>query len=291
MDTGIVSSRSSLALLSVAEMRAADRAAMDGGVSGATLMEAAGAGVVRAMTRRWAPRPTVVLCGPGNNGGDGFVVARRLRRAGARDVRLALLGSREALLGDARAMADAWEGEISPLGPESVEGAALIVDAVFGAGLSREVDGVARERRWRPPTPPTPRGSPSTSRAASTAIPAMNSAVVSGPTCRSRSSARSRDTCCSPAARPAARSRVVDIGIPDSVLDAIAPRTVENDPALWGHLIPVPGPATHKYRRGHALIVGGGPDSTGAARASPRGRRCVSDRAWSRSPVRPTPSS
>ena len=107
-------------------------------------MEAAGAGGVRAITRRWAPRPTVVLCGPGNNGGDGFVIARRLRQAGAWDVRLALLGSPDRLHGNARVMADSWDGDMLPLDPKSTEGAALIVDAIFGAGLSRDLDGITR---------------------------------------------------------------------------------------------------------------------------------------------------
>ena len=261
--------RSSLALLSVAEMRAADRAAMDGGVSGVALMEAAGAGVARAIARRWAPRPTVVLCGPGNNGGDGFVVARRLRRAGARDVRVALLGSREALEGDARVMADAWEGEVAPLGPGLVEDAALIVDAVFGAGLSRGVDGVARATLE-----------------AANAADAARVAVdvpsgVHGDTGHELGCCFKADLSVTffrrkpghlllPGRMACGEVEVVDIGIPVSVLDAIAPRAAENDPALWGRLVPVPGPAAHKYRRGHALIVGGGPESTGAARLAAR---------------------
>src|SRR5690606_20834336 len=87
-------------LLSVAEMGRADRLAMERGVSGERLMEAAGAGVAAELLERFGVRPTVVLCGPGNNGGDGFVAARHLRQAGVR-VRLALLGAREALKGDA----------------------------------------------------------------------------------------------------------------------------------------------------------------------------------------------
>ena len=265
----IVSNRSSLALLSVAEMRAADRAAMDGGVSGAALMEAAGAGVARAITRRWAPRPTVVLCGPGNNGGDGFVVARRLRRAGARDVRVTLLGSREALEGDARAMADAWEGEVSPLGPGLVEDAALIVDAVFGAGLSRDVDGVARATL-------------EAANAADTVRVAVDvPSGIHGDTGHELGCCFKADLSVTffrkkpghlllPGRMACGEVEVVDIGIPDSVLDAVAPRAAENDPALWGRLVPVPGPAAHKYRRGHALIVGGGPESTGAARLAAR---------------------
>ena len=86
----------------------------------------------------------IVLCGPGNNGGDGFVIARLLAQAGAWDVRVALLGTVGDLKGDARVMAEAWSGQVIPLAPTVIHGQSLIVDALFGAGLSREVDGVAK---------------------------------------------------------------------------------------------------------------------------------------------------
>ena len=83
-------------LLTVEQMARADALAADAGVSGPTLMENAGGGVARAITARWQPCPVAVLCGPGNNGGDGFVIARHLNEAGF-DVRVALLGERAAL--------------------------------------------------------------------------------------------------------------------------------------------------------------------------------------------------
>src|SRR5262249_30553284 len=86
----------------------------------------------------------VVLCGPGNNGGDGFVVARLLARAGW-TVRLCLLRARAALEGDAAYHAALWEGAVEPLGPALLDGAALVVDAVFGAGLARPLEGIAKE--------------------------------------------------------------------------------------------------------------------------------------------------
>src|SRR6185312_924608 len=92
--------------------------------------------VVREVTRRWPPRPVSVLCGPGNNGGDGFVVAAALAQAGW-PVRVALLGRREQLRGDARHHALRWLGDCETLAPSAVAGAELVVDALFGSGLSR----------------------------------------------------------------------------------------------------------------------------------------------------------
>ena len=101
-------------VLTVAEMGRADRLTIDAGTPGIDLMENAGAAIARAVVARWSPRPTVVLCGPGNNGGDGFVVARRLRRQGW-PVRLALLGTPDRLKGDAALAAARWSGPVDPL--------------------------------------------------------------------------------------------------------------------------------------------------------------------------------
>src|ERR1700719_662783 len=127
------------ALLSVAQMTEADRAAVAGGTPGSQLMLNAGNAVVREIMRRWTPRAVTVLCGPGNNGGDGFVVAIALAQAGW-PVRVALLGRREDLRGDARVHADRWSGGIESVTPGVIEGAALVVDALFGSGLSRRLD-------------------------------------------------------------------------------------------------------------------------------------------------------
>ena len=124
-----------LEILTVAEMTAADRAAIDAGAPGLLLMERAGAGVADAILARWTARPTVILCGPGNNGGDGYVAARRLAEAGW-EVRTASM-ARRALKGDAASAAAAWTGLDAPLADDACEGAELVVDALFGAGLSK----------------------------------------------------------------------------------------------------------------------------------------------------------
>jgi NAD(P)H-hydrate epimerase len=133
---------SELALLMPIQMGDADRAAKASGVDGFGLMEAAGSAVAVAVGARWPMRPVTVLCGPGNNGGDGFVAARHLAAAGW-PVTLALAGSREKLIGEAAHAASLWKGSLAPFSSESLDGAGIVIDAVFGAGLSRPLDGKA----------------------------------------------------------------------------------------------------------------------------------------------------
>ncbi|MBT5753077.1 MAG: NAD(P)H-hydrate epimerase, partial [Rhodospirillaceae bacterium] len=134
-------------LLTVDEMYQADALAVKAGISGLDLMEAAGAGIMQAIIARWPSSPVLVLCGPGNNGGDGFVVARLLREAGW-DIRLALLGNVEKLTGDAAVNAARWEGPVLEFKPGLVgkgeNACGLVVDAVFGAGLSRPITGMVK---------------------------------------------------------------------------------------------------------------------------------------------------
>lgn len=254
-------------ILSVGEMAAADRAAIAGGIAGLALMERAGSAVAEAVLGRWTKRPAVVLCGPGNNGGDGYVVARLLAAAGW-NVTVGRLAA-PAPGGDAAAMARRWTGETRPATPEILEGADLVVDALYGAGLSRPLDGAAA--------------------ALAAAVNALSVPVVAVDL---PSGVRGDDGAVLGQAMRAALTvtffrpkpghlllpgrllcgeRVVaDIGIPDRVLDEIGPRTFENDPALWRSEFPRPSPGDHKYRRGHALVTSGGLMSTGAARLAAR---------------------
>ena len=260
--------RSPNALLTVAHMYAADRATMAGGVPGERLMANAGAAIAEAIFARWTPRPTCVLCGPGNNGGDGFVVARLLAGRGWQ-VTLALLGRLESLKGDAATMAERWQGAVLPLGVEALEGCELAVDALFGAGLARPLEGVAREvvetlaaRRLPLVAVDIPSGvDGDTGSVLGTAAPARVTVTF----CRPKPA-----HVLFPGRDLTGELVVADIGIPDSVLDEIPIRTFLNGPSLWGRRLPWPRQSGHKYDRGHALVVGGPASATGAARLAAR---------------------
>lgn len=253
-------------LLSVAEMYRADQLAIAAGVPGPALMEAAGAAVVRAVCERWAPHPTAVLCGPGNNGGDGFVIARLLLEAGW-PVRLALLGTRSALTGDAAVAAERWPGPIEAADPYILKGNPLVIDALFGAGLSRPLDGLARaiveamEGRTVVAVD-VPSGLHGDSGRVLGAAPQAALTVTFFRRKPGHVLLPGRTLC--------GEVVVADIGIPDTVLDAIAPPTLVNGPDLWRRRYPWPRLDAHKYARGHAVVLGGA-RMTGAARLSARG--------------------
>ncbi|WP_448187936.1 NAD(P)H-hydrate dehydratase [Azospirillum sp. sgz301742] len=253
------------ALLTVAEMQRADLLAIAGGVPGPVLMENAGAAVAREIRARWAPRPVAVLCGPGNNGGDGFVVARLLAEAGW-PVRLGLLGSRAALKGDAAQAARRWAGAVEPLGPSLLDGAPLVVDALFGAGLVRPLDGAARDlveamAGLTVVAVDIPSGVHGDTGAVLGAAPAAALTVTFFRKKPGHLLLPGRLRC--------GETIVADIGIPGAVLDSIAPRQWENGPELWAARYPWPRAESHKYARGHAVVMGGG-RMTGAGRLAAR---------------------
>jgi len=254
------------ALLSVAQMTEADRATMAAGTAGSILMQNAGSAVVREITRRWPPQPVVVLCGPGNNGGDGFVVAVGLAQAGW-PVRVALLGRREDLRGDARLHAARWSGGVETVAPAAVEGASLVVDALFGSGLSRPLDSrvtdtfaAVTQRRLPLVAVDVPSGVMGDTGESLGAAPAACTVTFA----RKKPGhvlLPGRDLC--------GETVVADIGIPPAVLDSLSIDTWENDPGLWRAHLPRATSSGNKYTRGHALLCGGYP-MTGAARMAAR---------------------
>jgi ADP-dependent NAD(P)H-hydrate dehydratase / NAD(P)H-hydrate epimerase len=132
------------AVLNVSQMGEADRMTIASGTTEIELMERAGRAVSNEIVKRWSSRPVIVLCGPGNNGGDGFVVARILAQMGW-PVRVALVDSREKLTGAARYHSDLWSGSVAPITPAVLNDAELVVDALFGAGLNRALEGSSVE--------------------------------------------------------------------------------------------------------------------------------------------------
>src|SRR3954463_12084811 len=121
-------------LLTPSEMAEADRLAVGGGIGSFDLMLNAGKAVADAAQEMAKEGEILVLVGPGKNGGDGLVAAQLLGAAGRR-VRVALLGARDALKGDAAKAAGLYRGVVEPAGPNTSMGADLIIDALFGAGL------------------------------------------------------------------------------------------------------------------------------------------------------------
>lgn len=278
-------------LLTVAQMAQADAATIAAGTPGLTLMQAAGEAVVRAITQRWSPRDTVVLCGPGNNGGDGFVVATRLRALGW-PVRLACLVSVDALKGDAALAAQAWSqagGDtllLNDVAQVCLDGAQLVVDALFGAGLARPLDGVAADVLLRAHT----RGLP---------IVAVDvPSGVWGDTGEAAGAVQAQLTvtffrlkpghALMPGRALCGEVVVSGIGIRPEVLASMNVQAWDNQPVVWRDVWPTVDAAGHKYHRGHALIWGGA-TMTGAARLAARACArigaglttvCTPHRAW-----------
>jgi len=258
-----------LEILSVLQMAEADRRTIEGGVPGADLMEAAGQACARAICARWTPRPVAVLCGPGNNGGDGFVIARALRASGW-EVRVSCLVPVSKLKGDAAHMAGLWEGEIFPLTTDSLVDARLVVDAVFGAGLSRPVDGVAAEvltACTQTQTPLMAVDVPSGVEGGSGKILGMAPMAALTVTFARKKIGH----VLMPGRLHCGAVTVVDIGIPERVIAGLGAAVFENTPDLWRAVFPRSDPLGHKYDRGHAVAVSGGPSHTGAARLAARG--------------------
>ncbi len=255
-------------LLTTSQMNAADEQTVASGKKSIELMEAAAAGVVREIRKRWQPRLTLVLCGPGNNGGDAYIVASLLDKAGW-PVRVAAVASSKDKTGDAKKAAAGWNGDVVDLVPEVLEGCELIVDGIYGAGLSRDIEGVVSDtiRAINELVIPTVAVDiPSGVHGDTGAIcgVAIKASLTVNFFCRRPGH------WLYPGRRYVGQSVVVDIGIPLNVLKSIKPLIFENSPFVWGQQYPVPADDGHKYDRGHAIVVSGTIGKTGASRLAAR---------------------
>ena len=256
------------ALLNSNQMATADKVAISGGISGGSLMANAGQAVVNEIAARWGPQQTTILCGPGNNGGDGFVIARLLRERGW-SVRLGLLGSSAGASVDAQGHAKLWGGPNEEFSVDLLKDATLVVDAIFGAGLSRPIDGRALEvlkavKGRTCVAVDIPSGVDGDTGAIHGFAPKADLTVTFFRKKPGHLLLPGRNLC--------GELIVADIGIPDTVLETILPNAAENSPALWLSSMPILDPCDHKFCRGYAVIAGSA-EMPGAAILAAAGAR------------------
>lgn len=268
-------------ILTSAQMRSIERAAIESGqASGLDLMEYAGQGVVDAVLAQWpqmqkTPRCAVVLCGPGNNGGDGFVIARLLAARGWM-VEVFFVGLIDKLPPDARMNYDRWHGGVHPVSEflaRSVWDCDLVIDALFGTGLTRSPEGLAalfermKTLRDGAATRPVcvavdiPSGLCADSGRVFTSEPGEPAAVADLTVSFHAAKlghvlAEGPDRC--------GKLVIVDIGLVQSGAPSVVKQVMAPD---WRLLNKGAG---HKFSYGHALILSGGAGRTGAARLAAR---------------------
>jgi hydroxyethylthiazole kinase-like uncharacterized protein yjeF len=256
-------------VLTTSEMERADRLTIAAGTPGFALMLSAGQAVAGAAMDLVDNGPIAVIAGRGNNGGDGFVAAAELAARG-RDVSVILLCERDSLKGDAASAARGWKYPVLPFNPHAIGKPALIIDALFGAGLDRTVKDEPAEMIEAI----NANGAPVLAVDLPSGINGTSGSVMGV-------AVRATETVTFFRRKPAhllipgriycGRVRVAEIGINEKVLSEIQPKTFENVPSLWRQSFPVPQIDGHKYDRGHVVAVSGGLAATGAARLAARG--------------------
>ena len=261
-----------LELLTTSEMARADQAAVVLGIDSLVLMENAGRAVAEvAFSMVDGGAVITILCGPGNNGGDGFVAARHLDQAGYR-VHLVAIADPESLRGDAGEMARRWRGQTAPAEQAAnlILQSDLVIDALFGAGLTRALDGAAADivealnaSQCKVLAVDVPSGlDGSTGRAEGHVVKATATTTFFR---------QKPGHLLLPGRVLCGTMKLADIGIPPEVLAEIAPKAFRNSHRLWGADWPLPDPCAHKYARGHVVVLSGPAHATGAARLAARG--------------------
>ncbi len=259
-------------LLMPSEAQQADQCAIKAGKKSAALMESAGRSVAEVLvdyvgTPLELGGEIIVLCGPGNNGGDGFVAARHLYEWGY-PVRVQLLGEPAKLAGGAAKMAQKWQGTIGTATGSSLKGASVIIDALFGVGLNKPIEGeaanliaAANETDAFRLAVDVPSGLNAETGNVSGCCFQADATVTFSYRKPGQLVAPGRFYC-----GGADHVHVVDIGISADVLDQMTPLCFSNEPTLWSNAYPFQGPASHKYDRGHLLVLGGKEPTLGASR-------------------------
>ena len=245
-------------ILTPLEMQAAEQAVFGQGLDSFELMQRAGDAVAEFVHANWPEGSIQVLCGPGGNGGDGFVAAAKLSKLW-RDVKVYCMVPVTELTGDAAKAAALWDAEVGTL-EEALEAPHdLVLDGLFGGGLTRPLDGIAAQLAQRG------------GRVVSIDVPSGICGLKAKPL---GPCFVAEGTITFAALRPAhvlrpgsaycGNVQVADIGVP------VQTRLMENSPMLWLRLLPQPGMADHKHSRGHLKVLSGGISSTGAARLAVR---------------------
>ncbi|EUB95613.1 ADP/ATP-dependent (S)-NAD(P)H-hydrate dehydratase [Rhizobium sp. CF080] len=262
MDVSLVS-----LLLTPDEMAAADAASARSGIPSFALMERAGQAVAAAALRHFpGALRFAALCGPGNNGGDGYVAARALAEAGA-VVDVYHLGDPQKLKGDARQARDVSRLPSRPLEEYLPTAGDVVVDALFGAGLTRDVPDIVADviRKVAEARVPVVAVDLPSGLCGRRGVP-LGAAFQAAHTVTFMT--RKPGHLLLPGRSLCGDIEVFDIGIPGRIICEVAGKARENGPDLWRGLLVEPGSETHKYRRGHLAVFSGEAGKTGAARLS-----------------------